>query len=177
MIAVVRYISFRRLQLQMRLLQQRAALDKERTRIARDLHDDLGGSLNSVALTLDMMQRGPAAPEVNGKIRHCSTMVRQVAKSVDEIVWAINPRNDTLRYVVDYISQFAVEFMHASDITCRVDLPDKIPDRAAFPRRPRRRLQLVPGGEGNAEQYRVPRAGHRSPAEHYRRRKRGGHHD
>ena len=97
------------------------------------LHEDLGGSLNSVALTLDMMQRGPAAPEANGKIRHCSTMVRQVAKSVDEIVWAINPRNDTLRYVVDYISQFAVEFMHAADIPCRVDLPDKIPSQLLSP--------------------------------------------
>ena len=133
-IAMVRYISFRRLQLQMRLLEQRAALDKERTRIARDLHDDLGGSLNSAALALDMMQRGAAAAEgVLGRLRHCSTMVRQAAKSVDEIVWAINPRNDTLRYVVDYISQYAVEFMHAADLPCRVELPDKIPDRLLSP--------------------------------------------
>jgi signal transduction histidine kinase/ligand-binding sensor domain-containing protein len=133
-IAIVRYISFRRLQLKMRMVEQRAALDKERTRIARDLHDDLGGSLNSVALSLDMMQREPPEPEsINRKIHHCSTMVRQVARSVDEIVWAINPRNDTLRYVVDYISQFAVEFMHAADIPCRVDLPDTIPDRLLSP--------------------------------------------
>ena len=132
-IAVVHYISFRRLQVQMHLLEQRAALDKERTRIARDLHDDLGGSLNSVALTLDMMQRlEPPAP-VNGKIQHCSTMVRQVARSVDEIVWAINPRNDTLRYMVDYISQFAVEYLHTAEIPCRVDLPDKMPDIMVSP--------------------------------------------
>ena len=134
LIAFVRYISFRRLQMKMRLVEQRAALDKERTRIARDLHDDLGGSLNSVALSLDMMQRGPPEPEsVNRKIHHCSAMVRQVARSVDEIVWAINPRNDTLRYVIDYISQFAVEFMHAADIPCRVDLPDNIPNRLLSP--------------------------------------------
>lgn len=133
-IAIVRYISFRRLQMKMRMVEQRAALDKERTRIARDLHDDLGGSLNSVALSLDMMQREPPEPDsINRKIHHCSTMVRQVARSVDEIVWAINPRNDTLRYVIDYISQFAVEFMHAAEIPCRVDLPDNIPDRLLSP--------------------------------------------
>lgn len=133
-IAAVRYISFRRLQAEMRLIAQRAALDKERTRIARDLHDDLGCSLNKAALTLDMTQRRLAAgAALNGEIEHCSTLVRQAAQSVDEIVWAINPRNDTLRYMVDYISQFAVEFLHAADIPCRVDLPDDVPDRHLSP--------------------------------------------
>lgn len=133
-IAIVRYISFQRFKAEMRLVEQRAALDKERTRIARDLHDDLGCSLNKVALTLDMTQRGlEAGRPLNGKIETCSTMVRQAAKSVDEIVWAINPRNDTLRYMVDYISQFAVEFLHAADISCRVDFPDNLPPRLVSP--------------------------------------------
>lgn len=133
-IAVVRYISFRRLQAEMRLLEQHAALDRERTRIARDLHDDLGCNLNKVALTLDMMQRTTSEKESkNGKVQHCSVMVREVAQSVDEIVWAINPRNDTLRYMVDYISQYAVEFLQAADIPCLMDLPDTIPDRVVSP--------------------------------------------
>ncbi len=132
-IAIVRYVSFRRLQMELRLTAQRAALEKERTRIARDLHDDLGGSLNSVALTLDMAQRLVRPELVNGKLQHCSTTVRQAARSVDEIVWAINPRNDTLRYLVDYLSQYTVEFLHAADLPCRVDLPDRIPDRMISP--------------------------------------------
>lgn len=133
-IAIVRYISFRRLQTKMRLLEQRAALERERMRIARDLHDDLGGSLNMVALTLDMTQREPGIGEsLNGKIRRCSTVVREVGKSVDEIVWAINPRNDTLRYMTDYLSQFSVEFLHAANIPCRVDLPDYFPDQMISP--------------------------------------------
>jgi signal transduction histidine kinase len=133
-IAVVRFISFQRLQVRMHLLEQRATLDRERTRIARDLHDDMGGSLNMVALTLDMTQNEPGVGEpLNGKIQYCSTIVRQVAKAVDEIVWAINPRNDTLRYVVDYISQSAVEFLHTADIPCRVDLPDRLPEQMISP--------------------------------------------
>jgi len=133
-IAVVRYILFRHMQTEMRRLEQRAQLDKERARIARDLHDDLGCSLNKVALTLDMTQRQIESSQVvNGKIQDCSDMVRQVARSVDEIVWAINPRNDSLRYLVDYISQFAVEFLHAADIPCRVDLPDDLPNCVISP--------------------------------------------
>jgi signal transduction histidine kinase/streptogramin lyase len=133
-VAVVRYVSFRRLRMKLRLIEQQAALDKERARIARDLHDDLGCRLTQVALTLDMTNRESVAPDkMNGKLERCSSMVRQVARAVDEIVWAINPRNDSLKYVIDYISQFAVEFLHAADITCRVDLPDTIPDLSVSP--------------------------------------------
>lgn len=133
-IAVARYVSTRRLQAKLRQVEQRAALDKERTRIARDLHDELGCNLNWMALTLDMMQReGETRASANGKIRHFSAMVREAAQCVDEIVWAINPRNDTLRYMVDYISQFAVEFMQAADILCLVELPDNVPDRVVSP--------------------------------------------
>ena len=132
--AIVRYVSFRRLRLELRVLEQQAALDKERTRIARDLHDDLGGSLTQVSLLLDKANRHLAAPDRVAKgVQQCSSLVRQVARSVDEIIWAINPRNDTLRYLVDYISQFVVEFLHAANIRCRVDLPDKFPDRTVSP--------------------------------------------
>ena len=132
--AIVRYISFRRLQFKLKMLEQQAALDNERTRIARDLHDDLGGSLTQVSLLLDMTQRNLAAPDQAVKsVRQCSSMMRQVAESVDEIIWAINPRNDTARYLIDYISQFAVEFLHAANIPCRVDLPDQIPDKTISP--------------------------------------------
>jgi len=115
-------------------LEQQAALDKERTRIARDLHDDLGGSLTQVSLLLDRAQRNLPAPGPSGNgVQRCSTLVRQVARSVDEIIWAINPRNDTLRYLIDYISQFVVEFLHTASIRCRVDLPEQIPDQTVSP--------------------------------------------
>jgi len=133
-IGVVRYISFRRLRGKLWRVEQQAALDKERTRIARDLHDDLGCSLTQMALTLDMTRRNSgASDQVKGTIQHCSLIVRQIAKSVNEIVWAINPRNDTLRYTVDYISQFAVEFLHAANIRCRIDLPDSLSGRMVTP--------------------------------------------
>ena len=132
--AIVRYVSFRPLRLKLRQVEQQAALDKERSRIARDLHDDLGGSLTEVSLLLGTTERGLAgAGNINGNLQQCSSLVLQITKSVDEIIWAINPGNDTLRYVIDYISQFVVEFLHAANIRCRVDLPDHIPDRTLSP--------------------------------------------
>jgi signal transduction histidine kinase len=47
-----------------------------------------------------------------------------VGESLDEIVWAVNPRNDTLPDLIEFIGQFAVEFLHTAGLRCRVDLPD-----------------------------------------------------
>lgn len=131
-IVVTRTIAHRRYQARVRALEQQTALEKERARIGRDLHDDLGGALTQVALMLDLAGR-EAVNGANERLTQCSQMVRQVAKSVDEIIWAINPRNDTLPYLVDYLSQFVVEFLHSANIRCRVDLPDRIPDRRVTP--------------------------------------------
>jgi signal transduction histidine kinase len=149
LIAAIRYFFLRRLRLQVRTLQQQAALDKERTRIARDLHDDLGGSLTQVALLLDiassplsastlspassstLSSKSPA--ELPTRLQQCSTLLRQTIKSVDEIIWAINPRNDNARYLIDYLSQYAVEFLHAARMNCHVDLPQQVLEKAVSP--------------------------------------------
>ena len=46
---------------------------------------------------------------------------------MDEIVWAVSPRNDTLSQLLDYAGQYAVDFLNAADIRCRIDFPEKIP--------------------------------------------------
>ena len=55
-VAVVRYVSFRRLRLRLRRLEQEAAVQKERARIAKDLHDDLGAHLSQIAMLSELAQ-------------------------------------------------------------------------------------------------------------------------
>jgi signal transduction histidine kinase len=69
----------------------------------------------------------------NGKEQVCSPIVRNVIKSVDEIVWAINPRNDNLQYLVDYVVEFSVNFLHAAGIRPRVDLPERFSEQTVSP--------------------------------------------
>ena len=101
-------------------------MDRERARIARDIHDDLGGSLTQVALLSGLAER-----DGDGKageyIQRISATTQQVIRSLDEVVWAVNPRNDNLRDMLQYIGQFAIEFLSAASIRCRLDLPEKIP--------------------------------------------------
>lgn len=130
LIALVRYVSFRRLQSRVRLLEQQAALDKERARIARDLHDQLGGTLTQTTLQLELALRNGAKPEKTGRhVQQGLTAARQAIKSLDETVWAVNPGNDTLPHLVSYLGEYAVEFLDSAGIRCRLDLPEQLPEQ------------------------------------------------
>jgi signal transduction histidine kinase len=130
LIVIVRYISFSRLQGRLRVLEQQAALQRERTRIAKDIHDDLGADLTQIAFFGELAQQDRGEPQkVAERIEKISTTARQAVKSLDEIVWAVNPRNDTLAHLLDYAGQFTLDYLHVANIRCRLDFPEQIPSR------------------------------------------------
>ena len=123
---VVRYVSFRKLQRQLAALEGQHAIEKERARIARDIHDDLGARLTQIALLSDRVGEEPP-DEARGSARKISTTARDLAQSLDEIVWAVNPRHDTLEGLVEYISQFSDDFLEDTAIRSRLKLPGRLP--------------------------------------------------
>jgi signal transduction histidine kinase/ligand-binding sensor domain-containing protein len=128
--AVVRYVSFRRLHRKLRLLEAQEALHKERARIAKDIHDDVGANLTQIALLGDLAQQDREQPQLAGeRIGRISVTARQAIKSLDEIVWAVNPRNDTLGHLIDYAGQYALDYLRVAGVRCRLDLPEQPPAR------------------------------------------------
>lgn len=129
-IGAVRYVSFRRLRVQLRQLEAQAALHKERARIAKDIHDDLGANLTQISLIGELARQDREQPEkVGDHLEKISGAARQAVKSLDEIVWAVNPRNDTLAHFIDYTGQFALDYLRLAGLRCRLDLPDQVPAR------------------------------------------------
>jgi signal transduction histidine kinase/ligand-binding sensor domain-containing protein len=128
-IALVRWVSFRRLRVKLQQAQQQSALFEERTRIARDIHDDLGGSLAHIKLRSELaLQDRTMASPADEHLREITGTAQKMLTSLDEIVWAINPGNDTLPNLISYLGQYAVEFLRTAGIRCLVDLPDHPPD-------------------------------------------------
>ena len=129
-IAIVRYVSFRRLRRQLVILEQQAALQRERTRIAKDIHDDLGANLTQIAFLGELAHQDRDEPnKAAERVEKISATARQAIKSLDEIVWAVNPRNDTLAHLVDYAGQFALDYLRLAGIRCRLDFPEQCPPR------------------------------------------------
>jgi signal transduction histidine kinase/streptogramin lyase len=128
----VRYISLRRLRQRLHTLEQQTALDRERARIARDMHDDLGSRLTHMALLVELAQRAPAETR-ESRMSQVASTVRRASESLDEIVWTVNPGNDLFTHLVHYIGQYAMEFLGAANIRCRVDFPDPLPAHPVLP--------------------------------------------
>jgi signal transduction histidine kinase len=109
-------------------LEAQRALDRERARIARDIHDDVGSTLTRIVLLSELAGREPEqtyAPD--GHLAGIRSAAREITRRLDEIVWAINPRNDTLDALVTYISKLITDQAHAAGIQCRLDAPPTLP--------------------------------------------------
>jgi signal transduction histidine kinase/ligand-binding sensor domain-containing protein len=123
-----RYLSFRRLRLRLRQMEQEAALARERARIARDIHDDVGGSLTEIGMLIELALRRRGPDSQNGEdVVKLVTKTRHVGESLDAIVWAINPNNDSVSNLADYISEFAADFLGTAGLACRIHIPESLP--------------------------------------------------
>jgi signal transduction histidine kinase len=104
------------------------ALEAERTRIARDLHDDLGARLTEISILANRGQHPKAPAEgVPALFKTIADKVRGLITALDGIVWAVNPEDNSLQSVADYLSDFASEYLSLSNITCRFDVPVSLP--------------------------------------------------
>ena len=103
---------------------QQRALELERTRICRDLHDELGVGLTEIGLLGDLVGRKDAVPDqkISGEI---SGRARDLVASLDEIVWAINPAKDTSAALADYFIRYAQVLLQNAGLRCRLEIePD-----------------------------------------------------
>ncbi|MEW6303142.1 MAG: two-component regulator propeller domain-containing protein [Verrucomicrobiota bacterium] len=129
-----RYWSHRRLRLKLERLEQEHALEKERSRIARDLHDGLGASLTQIGLLADMARRESLpAEELREQSAQLAGRTREMARELDAIVWTVNPGNDTLENLVTYVCQVSQELFRLTPIRCRLDVAEDIPPCSLTP--------------------------------------------
>jgi signal transduction histidine kinase/ligand-binding sensor domain-containing protein len=130
----VHYVSTQRLQRQVAALRQQEALEKERARIARDLHDQLGANLTRVALLGELAESDKDSPqEVEAHARQISQTARDTTHSLDEIVWTVNPSNDTLDGLVNYVCKYAQEYLAVAGLKYRLEVPAQLPGTPISP--------------------------------------------
>jgi signal transduction histidine kinase len=125
-----RAIATRQLTRRLQELERSHALERERSRIARDLHDEIGAKLTEIAMRADTVRSevdGIARPEVVQLAGGIWQIAADLVRSVDAIVWAVNPANDTLDRFAAYLVQSTEQFLDAAGIAMRFQIPEDLP--------------------------------------------------
>ena len=123
-----RFYYRRKLEKKMAILEKQQAIEKERTRIATDMHDDLGAGLSRIkflseTIGIKKQQHEPIEEDVN-KIREYS---HEMIDKMGEIVWALNEKNDSLSDLLSYTRAYTMEYLAQNGIDCKTEMPDNFP--------------------------------------------------
>lgn len=119
-------------------------LERVRTRIATDLHDDIGASLSRVAVLSEVVKRQTEVDhqESADMLSEIADSARGLVDSMSDIVWSIDPRKDDLKNVVSRIRQFASDVLEARAIDLEFRVPEEMADVKLGPEQ-RRHLFLI----------------------------------
>lgn len=129
-IGLIIFISYRlaraRYRRRTEALRREAAVQAERTRIARDMHDQVGASLTQISLLSDIaLAQGSDNPQLN----RLAETAREAVTALDEIVWAVDPKQDRFDSLLEYLAPQITDLAQAANLRCRLDFPAHASDR------------------------------------------------
>lgn len=99
-------------------------IERMRVRIASDLHDDVGASLTEIALQSDFLQASHAEPEFKKSLNQIGKQCRHVVTSLDDIVWSIDARNDTLGDLTDRMQDYIINVLEPKNFRVTYDFEE-----------------------------------------------------
>ncbi|MBS1598252.1 MAG: hypothetical protein JST75_08500 [Bacteroidetes bacterium] len=117
-----------RIQKQQRAFEKQQAIEKERTRIATDMHDDLGAGLSRIkflseTIGIKKQMRQPVEEDISSISGYANEMIGKMG----EIIWALNEKNDSLSDLLSYTRSYAVDYLMTNGIECQVNAPSTFP--------------------------------------------------
>lgn len=123
-----RLISHRRLRHRLVALEHSEEMSRERMRIAQDMHDEIGSKLARISYLVEGVKT--ELKGVYSNIRVVDALAktsRNLLRSLDQMVWAVNPRNDSLEQLALYMCRYAADFFQDTAILCELQVPENLP--------------------------------------------------
>ena len=106
--------------------QQALKLERLRSRISTDLHDDIGSTLSSISILSDIAAREKDRYQSGNMMQEIKHSSVSLMEKMDDIVWSINPRNDSIEDLMLRIKRFASKLLEAKEIDYTIDIDDAI---------------------------------------------------
>lgn len=122
--------------------EKRQALQAERERIARDVHDDLGSGLSALSILTEIAKNKETEAELRESLGKISKSSRDLSGKIREVIWTVNSKNDSLANLISYMDHYAIELMENAEIDYQINIPNPIPE-ATLSGTNRRTLFLV----------------------------------
>lgn len=101
--------------------------EEERKRIAADMHDDLGAGLSGLQLMSELSGRKQTAEELKKDVARISFSAKELGGKIRDIVWTLNPENDSLENLLLYIHKYGHQLFEESPVVFRMSMADPIP--------------------------------------------------
>ncbi|MBL7732875.1 MAG: hypothetical protein JNM88_16985 [Chitinophagaceae bacterium] len=121
---IIRNYYRRKLAAQKAEAEKQQAIEKERNRISRDMHDDLGSGLTKIAILSEVAKKQlPEPDKAKEQLEKISESSRELVDNLQDIIWVLNPRNDTLESLSAYIREYALKYFEPLAVTIRFDYP------------------------------------------------------
>jgi signal transduction histidine kinase len=123
----VRFLSELKLRRRLKLLEQEHALEKERARIARDVHDELGSSVTGLRFIIRRLTEENSDRERGRVIEQLNSHSRRLAFDLERVVWSVSPKNNSLDRLASYVGSFSRNFLRGGSIECLFECSSVIP--------------------------------------------------
>jgi signal transduction histidine kinase/ligand-binding sensor domain-containing protein len=121
-------ISQGKIKRKLQLLEKQLAIDAERNRISADMHDEIGSSLMHIALLGEEIQkRDKDVKEIKKDVYTLTTSAHKLVQTISEIIWALNPQNETLENLMAYLREQTLIYFEPFDIDYAIQFPDVVP--------------------------------------------------
>ncbi len=123
-----KYISMRKFKRRLEVIERQQALSRERERISKDMHDELGANLTKIAILGELAQQNLANPQkLRTDLLKISATARTTIDSMSEIIWAINPQNNSLDNLAAYLRKCAADCFELTAMNYRLHFPEAVP--------------------------------------------------
>lgn len=132
-VIAVRWWTHRKLQRRLDALEAERRLQRERTRIARDLHDEIGGSVTKIGYLIDRLETQSSEAAARQLQQQLSRQTRLLASDLDRVVWSVSPTNGTLARLANFIATFAQTFLRETPVRCSTRVPPNLPPLPVTP--------------------------------------------
>ncbi|MBS1598256.1 MAG: hypothetical protein JST75_08520 [Bacteroidetes bacterium] len=126
LILIVRNYYRRKLHQQKLILEKQQAIEKERTRIATDMHDDLGAGLSTIRFLSEKVKRNTFSEVTRDDVDKMQSASNELIDKMNEIIWSMNEKNDSLEQLIFYTRSYAMEYCENNNLSCSIQIPENI---------------------------------------------------